>query len=91
MSRYDNRVDHVACWYDAAAVNMRCVDEYYSVSLMDTDGNEIECVGGSRDLVCAWEMACEAADDYGVEAIEQRDESGRVTDRYTPRSAQAES
>jgi hypothetical protein len=39
---------------------------------------------GASSLVEAWKVACELADEYGVDAIEQADETGRETDRYTP-------
>lgn len=71
-------------WYDAPAAEDRGVNAYYSVSEVDEDGDEIRCIGGSVDLAKAWAIGCERADELGVECLEMKDESGRITDRHRP-------
>lgn len=83
-TRYSTPTAAVHVWYDMAAASDRGIDEYYSISEVDDDGDEIICVGGSRNRLTAWELGCEHADDLNVECVEMADESGRVTDRYTP-------
>lgn len=56
-------------------------DGTYAVSLMDREGDELKCVGGSADRGGSWALAIEHADKYGVDAIEQ-DEHGQEIDRH---------
>lgn len=73
----------VHVWADGPTAAMRNCDEYYSVSEVDCDGDEIRCIGGSKSLREAWEMGCEHADDLRVECIEMaREGSDEITDRY---------
>jgi hypothetical protein len=90
MARKSATITAVHSWRDDAAARDRGVDDYYSVSLVDEDGGEIRCIGGDESLAAAWEIATEAADKHGVEAVEFASPSeGEVTDRYTP-AAQVE-
>lgn len=77
-------VHAIHVWLDAPAADELDVDAYFSVSEVRDDGDEIRCIGSSESLAKAWQMGCERADEIGVECIEMSDESGRVTDMYTP-------
>lgn len=57
-------------WYDAMAAIDRGSQNYYSVSVVDENGDEISCDRGHRHLVRAWEMGCEMADDMGLPCVE---------------------
>lgn len=74
-------------WRDDAAANQFGCSEYYSVSAVDADDDEVFCDRGSKSLAKAWEMGCEMADDLGVECVEFAGPTGRATDRYEPRGA----
>jgi hypothetical protein len=84
------RSNHVAAihvWRDDLAAADRNTDDYYSVSVVDSDDDEIRCIGGSKSLARAWKLGCEAADDEGVECLEFSRAKGEVTDRYIPTEA----
>ena len=57
----------------------------YSVSLCNSDGEEIRCIGGANSADDAWEMACDEAEDQGVPARLIPREDGVVTREWTPR------
>jgi hypothetical protein len=61
------------------------------VSIVDSDGDEITCIGGyGGSLGDAWERACEEADARGVPALELDRVNGTTRDRYEPQSAAEE-
>ncbi|MGP1681917.1 MAG: hypothetical protein ACTS8S_06285, partial [Giesbergeria sp.] len=86
MSRYSATISAVHSWRDPDAARLYSTEDYYSVSLVDDEGNEITCIGGNESLAAAWEIATEAADEHCVEAVEFADtcDTEKVTDRYTP-------
>ena len=79
-----NAVAAIHVWNDGPAARERGVENYYSVSEVDADGDEIRCVGGSRKLTRAWEIGTEAAAGHGVPCVEYATEGGQETDRYVP-------
>lgn len=71
-------------WLDEQVAHDMGCDTYYSVSEVDSDGDEIRCSDGAESLAEAWECGCELADTLGVPAVEYARGTGEVTDRYTP-------
>ena len=92
MSRYSATITAVHSWRDPDAAKLYGTESYYSVSLVDSEGNEITCIGGDESLADAWGIATEAADEHGVEAVEFAHpyETDKVTDRYTPNKSEDE-
>lgn len=60
--------------------------EYYSVSLVDDEGDEITCVDGSEYLGDAWEAGLKLARERRIPCVEHRHSSGQETDRWDPPS-----
>ena len=77
----------VHVWLDMPAARDRWVDQYYSMSEVDDDGEEVRCLCGSPSLGRVWNMATEWADEHGLPAVEFAEESGTETDRYSPSKA----
>ena len=61
----------------------------WSVSLCNSDGDEITCFGGEDLLSEAWDWATELADEYHVPAFAIYD-SGEVRDGYEYRPEKRE-
>jgi hypothetical protein len=60
------------------------VREYYSVSLVDDEGDEIACVDGSEYIGDAWEAGLEIARERCIPCVEYAREDGQETDRWEP-------
>ncbi|HTP97947.1 MAG TPA: hypothetical protein VMN56_01395 [Casimicrobiaceae bacterium] len=56
----------------------------YSISLVDSEGGEVECLGGDNDVDDACTYACEVADARRLPVMLMPDESGRITWEYRP-------
>jgi len=79
-----HEVAAVHVWRDEATAQDRGAVRYYSVSEVDSEGEEIRCVGGSRDRLRAWELGLEQARDLGIPCVEYAGPSDQETDRWEP-------
>ena len=71
-------------WYDPDCALTYTTENYYSVSEVDGDGNEITCHDGSGDLQEAWDSGLELAKELGVPCVEFADATYQETDRWEP-------
>lgn len=84
---YPKDVAEVHVWRDEYDATGNPSAEYYSVSTVDDEGNEIACLGGSKSLSRAWEIGVELAEDLGVPCVEYAGPAscqGPETDRWEP-------
>lgn len=57
----------------------------FSVSLCDSDGAEIRCLGGDDDMDAAWARAIDAAREYGIPArLSRPNRTGEIVREWQP-------
>ena len=59
-------------------------DTRWSVSEINSDGEEIVCIGGDDTLSEAWAMACERAEELGVPARIVQGDTNEVIREWSP-------
>lgn len=80
----NNKVHEIHVWNDTFSAMDRNCDEYWSVSLVDEDEEEISCIGGSKNLKKAWKLATLHAENQFVLAKEYAGENNSISNEYDP-------